>query len=706
MRPRILLTAIAASALLLSPIGFAANHREAPITALDHKADIADWFTFVSYDNPSKVTMILNVDPLLEPGNGPNYFPFDPDILYEMKIDNNHDAVEDVVFQFRFFTEQRLPDLFTVYAGVPGGAVAPANAPPPATPGTLVVPDRIRNFEDPGLGLRQRYSVTMVNKNTGRRTNLTGGSPPFAVPANVGPRTMDYAALFDQGIYDLGNGIRAFAGTVDDPFWIDLGGAFDTFNTQIFPVLTPAQDAATSNFAADFVSGYSVNTIALEVPIELLTRTRTRPPASDPAATIGTWGTTSRQRITVRRPPLTAIDTGSFTQIQRMGNALINELLIGTGKKDRFSMDQPKNDSQFADFFLDPALARIINALTNGDVAIPAPPRNDLLPVVQYAPPIAPAGTPPGPIADLLRLNTGVSPTPGGGNRLGLLGGDPAGFPNGRRVSDDVTDIALRLVVGGVLAAPFPGYDANVNNRLGDGVNVNDVPYLNTFPYVGHASSGRDRRHIDPGELGTTPPEPTDTTTFLTSNPNPSDEGQPVAFDVSVSSAAGPQDIPEGTVEIFVDGVLYSSPPLANGEVTVIRADLAVGSHKIEAKYRGNANFNGSTSNVVSQVVNPRTPQLIFTGLGSNPFSPPPAGAVAWRVRNPMIGHIDSPFALPGASNPLGLPVAPPGMSIPGATWTGPDGGCSFFHLHGTFQGHGDPASGNCGHGGLEWGTF
>jgi hypothetical protein len=188
-----------------------------------------------------------------------------------------------------------------------------------------------------------------------------------------------------------------------------------------------------------------------------------------------------------------------------MGNPLINELLVGTGFKDRFSMDQPKNDAQFAAFFLDPALARVVNALTGGLVAIPAPPRLDLLPVVTYAPPIA-AGTPAGPIADLLRLNTGVPPTPAASqNRLGLLGSDPAGFPNGRRVGDDVTDIALRLVVGGVLAAPFPGFSADIGGRLGDGVNVNDAPYRTEFPYLASAPSGRTRRHVDPGEPACTP---------------------------------------------------------------------------------------------------------------------------------------------------------------------------------------------------------
>jgi hypothetical protein len=317
---------------------------------------------------------------------------------------------------------------------------------------------------------------------------------------------MDYDALFNAGVYDTTSGIRVFAGTTDDAFWIDLGGAFDTFNTHLTPpVLSPSQDASLQNVASDSVSGYAVNSIAIEVPITMLTRTGNLEPASSPAATIGTWATTSRQQMTVRRSPFPSNNQGSFRQVQRMGNPLVNELLIGTGKKDRFSMDHPRLDAQFASFFLDPSLARVINALTGGGVAIPTPPRLDLLPVVTYAPPIAAPGTLAGPIADVLRLNTGVPPTnPASASRLGLLGGDPAGFPNGRRVFDDVTDIALRLVVGGVLAAPFPGYVSGINDRLGDGVNVNDAPYRDTFPYLANAPSGRDRRHIDPGEPGCT----------------------------------------------------------------------------------------------------------------------------------------------------------------------------------------------------------
>lgn len=508
--------ALVAAGIALPPAGQAANHREAPITALDHKADITDVYAFVSYapdqapnTPPSHVTLAMCVDPLLEPANGPNWFPFDPEILYEIKVDNNHDAVADLVFQFRFQTETRLPGLAQAYAGAGGGIAAPANSPPPIAAGTTIVPPQIMSFNSIGLGQRQNYSVTMVVPKKLRRTELSKGLPPlYALPANVGPRTMDYHALYDQAIYSLPEGIRVHAGTVDDAFWIDLGAAFDTLNLRAAVgggVLSAAQDAAAANVASDTVSGYAVNCISVEAPITLLTRTGAIEPATSPAATIGVWATTSRPRVTLRRSPLPEVGLGGWSQVQRMGNPLINELLIGTGSKDRFSMDEPKHDSQFAAFFLDPLLARLFNAATGGALAIPTPPRTDLLPVVTYAPPIAATGTPAGPIADLLRLNTGVPATPfASSSRLGLLGGDPAGFPNGRRLYDDVTDIALRLVVGGVLAAPFPGFNPAIGGHLGDGVNVNDADYRLSFPYFADAPSGRDRRHLDPGEPGCT----------------------------------------------------------------------------------------------------------------------------------------------------------------------------------------------------------
>jgi hypothetical protein len=503
------------SILMAIPAGVqAANHREAPITALDHKADITDFYAFVSYgpnqqagQRPSKVTFIMCVDPLLEPANGPNYFPFDPGIMYEIKVDNNNDAVPDIMFQFRFTTEQRLPGVWQVFAGIGDkGASAPANSPSPVTPGTLLVPPRITSFASPGLGQRQAYSVNMMVANVANSIANADGSPFYAVPANAGPRTMDYSALFKQGTYSMPNGISVFAGTVDDPFWIDLGATFDTANFRTLgsgvpAVLTDDEDKAKQNFASDTVSGYAVNAIAIEVPIEMLTRTGQFEPATSPAATIGAWATTSRMRTSVRAiDPLFGAPVSGARQIQRMGHPLINELLIGTGTKDTFSMSNPADDAQFASFFLDPTISRVVNALTGGIVAIPSAPRTDLLPVVTYAPPIAAPGTPAGPVADMLRLNTGVPATPPAQqNRLGLIGGDAAGYPNGRRLADDVTDIALRVVVGGVLSPTFNKFP---NNRLGDGVNVNDAAYRSEFPYLADCPSGRDRRHLDPGETG------------------------------------------------------------------------------------------------------------------------------------------------------------------------------------------------------------
>jgi Domain of unknown function (DUF4331) len=328
-------------------------------------------------------------------------------------------------------------------------------------------------------------------------------SPFYAVPCNIGPRTMDYESLYNLGTYTASNGMKVFAGTVDDPFFIDLGATFDTANFRVLGsgvkgVLTPGEDSANQNFTSDTVSGFAVNAIAIEVPIENLTSTGAIEPASSPAATIGIWGTTSRRQMSIRKSEVPG--SSSWRQVQRIGNPLINELLIGIGSKDRFSMEQPVNDAQFAPFFLDPPIVRIIEALYGGALVVPQAPRNDLLPLVQYLPPIAAQGTPIGPIADLLRINTGVPGTPASSaSRLGLIGGDPAGFPNGRRLFDDVVDITLRVGVGGVL---IPSFNMFPNNRLGDGVNKNDTLFRPQFPYLGICPSGRNRRHIDPGEPG------------------------------------------------------------------------------------------------------------------------------------------------------------------------------------------------------------
>jgi hypothetical protein len=463
---------------------FASSHREAPISALDHSADVTDWYAFVSYDHPDHVTMILNVDGFLEPSNGPNYFPFDPNVRYVMNVDNTQSGKSNIQFVFSFTTEIRQPGVFTGFVGGIAGI-------PPIT--------SLNGSGSEGLSLRQTYTVTMINN--GVSTDLSGGRTLYAVPSNVGPLTMpNYPALFNQGIYELGNGVRVFAGTVDDPFFIDLGAAFDSLNFRmgVGGILPAAEDADdTHNYAPDAVAGFNVNSIVLEVPITMLTVDGQLHPASDKRAVIGTYGETDRQRITVRRTNGTVNGTGAWQQVNREGNSLINELIIGTGSKDLFSVSDPANDSQFASFFLNPLLAQLYSSVLN--IPVPPAPRTDLLPLVQYMAPICPgcSSKDAGPIADLLRLNTGIPPTPvGSQKRLGFLAGDLAGFPQGRRPIDDVVDIASRAVAG-ILVDPVK-YGA----AIGDGVNTKGDGINTTFPYVNPANSGRDSHHTGPGQAG------------------------------------------------------------------------------------------------------------------------------------------------------------------------------------------------------------
>jgi hypothetical protein len=480
------LVALALSLFMLGPSSlFASSHREAPITALDRSADVTDWYAFVSYDNPNNVTMILNVDPLLEPANGPNYFPFDPNVVYQMLVDNNQDGIPDVIFQFRFSTQIRDPKLFTGFVGDLAGVPAITS---------------LSGAGSEGLSLRQTYTVTMIKN--GKSTVLNGGQTLYAVPSNVGPKTMpDYQSLFNQGINNLGNGVTVWAGTADDPFFIDLGAFFDSvnFRSGVGPVLSPAIDADnTHNYAPDAVGGYNVNSIVLEVPITLLTVDGQMHPASAKQAVIGTYGSTARHQITVRQSPNPDENFGTLQQVNREGNSLINEAIIGTGFKDRFSMDFPVNDKQFASFVLEPVAAGVLSSL---GVPVPPNPRKDLLLLVQYEPPICPGCGPndAGPVADLLRLNTGIPPTPvGSQKRLGFIAGDVAGYPNGRRPIDDVFDISLRAIEGILVDSSKFGL------ALGDGVNTKTEGFNNSFPYVVPANSGRNSAHTGPGQAGCT----------------------------------------------------------------------------------------------------------------------------------------------------------------------------------------------------------
>jgi hypothetical protein len=463
----------------------ASSHREAPITALDQKADITDWYCFVDPGRPDHLVMIMNVDPFLEPSNGPNYFPFDPNILYEMKIDNNHDGIPDVTFQFRFQTQIQAP---TVFTGLVGGL---AGIPP------------ITSLSGPGaagLNLSQTYSVTMVTKY--ETLNLAQGQALYAVPTNVGPRTMpNYPALVSQGIYTLPGAVSVFAGTVADPFFVDLGAAFDSLNFRtavgggVLPSNIDMDD--TRNYAPNAVAGFNVNSIVLEVPITMLTADASLHTSNDKNAVLGTYATTSRKKTAMLESVgYVGATRGQWAQVQRLGNPLINELIIGTGSKDLFSVSNPIDDGQFAPYFLNPLLAQIFASI---GVPVPAAPRLDLLPLVQYQSPICTgcSASDAGPIADLLRINTGITPIPfSSAKRLGFIAGDNSGFPNGRRLNDDVIDIAAR-VVGGILAD-----SKKYATPIGDGVNIPSTPTLTAFPFVAPAYNGRNSAHEGPGQTG------------------------------------------------------------------------------------------------------------------------------------------------------------------------------------------------------------
>lgn len=449
----------------------AASHREAPIIAMDPVADNTDFYAFRSWHDPGNVVFVMNVIPQQVPASGPNFFNLDPNVRYEIHVDTDRDGeADDVVYRFEFVSEIREP--FNSNPGLPVSYFGGAAGIPPIT--------ALDGLGSEGLGLRQFYTVTEVRN--GRRNTIGSG---IAVPSNVGPRTMpNYTSLSQLGIVELGNGGRAFVGQREETFYIDLGSAFDSLNFRLNPpVLSDAQDADdTQNFKGidDALEGMNVTSLAIEVPISTL--------VSDANATIGAYASTSRRSTTVRRgsPKKLKRDQdvmngkGDFVQVSRLANPLVNELLIGTGTKDFWNSQDPANEAQFIDFYRVPRLAGVLAAQFG--LAVPPTPRADLVAALLKYPGQDPSDCSRGnPCSELLRLNLGAPPTPPAQQkRLGPFAHDvagnstpdPAGWPNGRRPNDDVTDVALR-VVAGVVADP--SLNNGVNDRLGDGVNFDRV---------------------------------------------------------------------------------------------------------------------------------------------------------------------------------------------------------------------------------------
>ena len=472
-------------ALLLSLFGGAivqparaSSHREAPLISADPSADNTDVYAFRSYEPGREgfVTLIANFIPDETPGSGPHYFKFDDTVLYEIKIDNTGDGVEDITYQFRFSNQIKNPSTVLGMA-----------APNEALKGKGGIDPLITSLNDEDYNEFQTYSVTRVDRATGKNGRQIA-SVLASPPPNIGKRTTpNYEALAERAVHDLpqADGMRVFAGQRDEGFYIAVNKIFDTLNL----------DSITDTGGKDGLAGKNVHSIAIEVPIKDLTRNAsvpTSPTASD--AVIGVFATASRRTTNVLyNQQRQGVKNGDWVQISRLGNPLVNEVVVPLGMKDAFNGSSPKDDAIFAPYVLDPQLPKLLKAVYKID--IPSAPRNDL--VTLFATGIKAGSVPGAPTFntflsdgkphEMMRLNVVIPPS-ANPNRLGLLGGDPAGHPNGRRVFDDVTDIALRAMAGGT---PFtPKTNKAPNNTLGDGVSENDVPYLNKFPYLGTPHSG------------------------------------------------------------------------------------------------------------------------------------------------------------------------------------------------------------------------
>ncbi len=462
----VLASATLLAAAIVPSFGGASSHREAPLISQDPAADATDFYMFRSPDAPDTVTFIANYVPFQDPAGGPNFYRFGDDVRYSIVIDDNGDNIDDTRFDFTFKTVVRNGQTFLYNTGPVG------------------------SLTDPNLNIRQYYTVTKTLSN-GQRTVLGTDLP--VPPNNIGPKsTPNYDALAASAIRTLPGGGKVFAGQRDDPFYVDLGSVFD---------LLTIRPGAPGNKGGgrDELSGFNVLSIALQVPIASVTNNGIAPGfMNSEFGVIGARTTASRQSTRVLTAGATS-SSGSYVQVSRLGQPLVNELIIPLAVKDAFNASQLKDDIAALNYVTDPEPARLLKALYGIDV--PPTPRNDLVAIFLTGIPglNKPSFIKP---SEQLRLNLFVQPT-AAPNRMGVLGGDNAGYPNGRRLGDDIVDISLQAVAGGT---PFtPAQNVAPNNQLGDGVNQNDQPFLGAFPYVASPFAGFDHPAIGSRTEPTTP---------------------------------------------------------------------------------------------------------------------------------------------------------------------------------------------------------
>src|SRR5207247_2845086 len=363
----------------------ASSHREAPLISEDPSADNTDTYAFRSPDRPDTVSIISNYIPGEDPAAGPNWYTFSPSARYVVYADKNGDGKPDVTWRFRF--KNQAPVAF------------------------------LQNTQ-------QSYNVTRVEGNSSRVV----GNGLLTPPDNIGPRsTPNYHALALAGVHDLSDGSRVFAGQRDDGFFGDIGAAFD--------LVAIRNGTGATGGGKDFLAGYAVHAIALQVPLSQLDNGSNH--------VVGIWSATDRPKVTVEVKRSKAKKTTRWAQVSRLGNPLINELLIPTQLKDHWNATTPNKDKQFMQYYSTSILAQLLNKLYPQFGPFKETDRQDLVSVLGTGLQTPNLNFTGGRFADEIRLNLSIAPTApaGKGNRLGVLGSDLAGYPNGRRSEDDSRDI-------------------------------------------------------------------------------------------------------------------------------------------------------------------------------------------------------------------------------------------------------------------------
>ncbi len=467
------------------------SHREAPSIAKDPVADNTDVYAFVSPDDPSTVTIIANFIPLEEPGGGPNFYEFGNDVLYEIVIDQTGDGNANIIYQFLFETEVRNDNIFLYNTGP------------------------IRSLSDANWNRPQFYTVRrVVDYSNGMEPSVTTlGTHVPCPPCNIGPVSIpNYPALASAAIYApaAAPGTKIFAGQRAEGFYVDLGAIFNLGDLRPFQEVWLGGGSATPGVNSG--AGKNVHTIAIQVPkTQLLQGNYSGSSPTDPRSTIGVWARSLRQKVTLESGGITQT-VGPYSQISRLGNPLVNEVLIGMGFKDSWNSRMPQDDSQFAADYEHPALASLLPTLypdvfpNLAALNKSGASRADIVAILLTG---LPAGVVTGfqnytgsTQSDLLRLNVAYAPS-SNPSLLGLLGGDVAGFPNGRRVFDDVTTIELRALAGLTYALVdksytpdkaageiYPVIDPATNTPAS--LSSIGVTYLSSFPYLGTPYDGFD----------------------------------------------------------------------------------------------------------------------------------------------------------------------------------------------------------------------